>query len=294
MTWRRTQDMNGVEIAWFVGGIWSLCAVGWLDTRLPPAVARDLLYLGPLALVGWRLGPRAAWTLALYAGSIRVFAASERLDWPVDATGHWKVVLWGSVLGSVLQFSLVTYGLLRLRAALASERRRANEDGLTGLLNRRAFGDALSAVLRGDRRSRGATSAGALAYIDLDGFKAVNDTRGHDEGDAVLRLAAEVLRSAVRAGDVVARLGGDEFSLWLRGASEAEARAVCERVLDALRTRAVERGWNVGASIGVAVFAERPQSAEAALTAADTLMYGVKRSGKGRVHVALVPVVTSS
>jgi diguanylate cyclase (GGDEF)-like protein len=279
------------QVLWYFGGAWSLCLVGVLDFMMPPAAARDLLYLVPLGVATWRLGRQAAWLLALNAGTVRVIAAGHRLGSGADVAVEW------SLAASAVEFGLFTYGLLRLRDALARERRQASEDALTGALNRRAFVDALTTAIDGAppsgrwrwRRRRRPAGTGALAYVDLDGFKAVNDTQGHDVGDAVLRLAAAVLHGAVRSGDTVARLGGDEFALWLPGATADEARVIANRALETLRARAAAEGWAVGASIGVAVFSVRPPDATAALRTADALMYAVKRSGKGRVHVALQP-----
>jgi diguanylate cyclase (GGDEF)-like protein len=283
-TWRRVNPLTWRQVGWYFGGSWALIAVGVLDTQLPAAAARDLLYLVPLGFATWRLGRQGAWLLALNASTVNLLAAGERLG------SSRPVAVELSMGASVLQFGLFTYGVLLLRDALGRERQRANEDALTGLLNRRAFTDVLTGAITGERRRRRpGQGSGALAYVDLDGFKAVNDTRGHDAGDAVLQLAAGVLRSAVRDGDVVARLGGDEFALWLPSATAEEARAVGARVLERLRSGALAEGWAVGASIGVALFPTRPESAAAALAAADALMYEVKRSGKGRVHVALQP-----
>jgi diguanylate cyclase (GGDEF)-like protein len=278
-------------------GGWAICAVALLDRALPPTYARDLLYLVPLGLVAWRLGRSVAWYFALNTGMIRVLATYERLV-PVspgtDPTDERAFLV--NTAASVVEYGAFTWGLLALRDTLARERRRAREDALTGLLNRGAFGEALERACADARtpgrwrrawrtRRRDGSAGCALAYVDLGGFKQVNDTLGHDAGDEVLRVAAEVLRGAVRADDIVARLGGDEFALWLPGADAETARAVSARALERLREVAAAHGWAVGASVGVAAFAAPPASRAAAVSAADALMYEVKRDGKGRVLV---------
>ena len=166
---------------------------------------------------------------------------------------------------------------LELRRAMHRMRDMALTDGLTGLPNRSAMMAALDAVLA--RRC-----PFTLLFIDLDGFKQVNDRCGHAAGDAVLRLVAEVLRGILRLGDVVARLGGDEFCALL--ADAAGAQLLGERLRLALAERLAREGYAVTASIGAMRFAEAPASAEAALAAADTLMYAAKAAGRDRVRWA--------
>ncbi len=154
-------------------------------------------------------------------------------------------------------------------------------DPLTGLLNRRAFAADLSLAL--ERSVRNGTP-GALMYVDLDNFKAVNDTLGHEAGDAVLRQVADQLGHASRRYDLQARLGGDEFALWLDNADAATARARAESLLRdaaALRQRPARADAPLGYSIGVAIFAPDSDDGQAALMRrADEAMYQVKRGGK--------------
>lgn len=166
---------------------------------------------------------------------------------------------------------------LELRRAMHRMRDMAMTDGLTGLPNRSAMMAALEAVMA---QQRGFT----LLFIDLDGFKQVNDLLGHAAGDAVLKRVAEVLREALRPGDAVARLGGDEFCVLLTDATEAQRLG--EQLRLALSERLAREGFAVTASIGAMRFASVPASAEAALAAADGLMYAAKAAGKDRVHWA--------
>ncbi|MDN3563806.1 sensor domain-containing diguanylate cyclase [Paeniroseomonas aquatica] len=166
---------------------------------------------------------------------------------------------------------------LELRRAMHRMRDMALTDGLTGLPNRSALMAALDAVIQ--RRQ-----AFTLLFIDLDGFKRVNDRLGHAAGDAVLLLVAQVLRAALRRGEVAARLGGDEFCILLP--DTAGAKAMGEQLRVALAERMGQSGFAVTASIGAMGFAVPPASAEAALAAADTLMYAAKAAGKDRLRWA--------
>jgi diguanylate cyclase (GGDEF)-like protein/PAS domain S-box-containing protein len=170
----------------------------------------------------------------------------------------------------------------RAEEALAHQ---AFHDTLTGLANRALFADRVDRALRD--RARGGLSA-AVVYIDLDGFKAVNDTLGHQAGDALLREVADRLRSAVRADDTVARLGGDEFAVLVgqSGDGSDEAGTTAARVLDLL-ARPIELAGqrvSVTGSIGIAV-AHDDATGESLVRDADIAMYSAKVSGRGRAVV---------
>ncbi|HEY0776375.1 MAG TPA: EAL domain-containing protein [Gemmatirosa sp.] len=176
-----------------------------------------------------------------------------------------------------------------LEAALV---RQAFHDALTGLANRAYFGDRLRDALA---RAQVAGSPGRVAVLvlDLDGFKAVNDSFGHAAGDALLIEVAERLLQATRGGDAVARLGGDEFAILLERVQEdADAAAVAERVIAALEPSFTVSGrrTDVGVSVGIArgsSVADAPLDgtaldASAMLRNADVAMYEAKARGKGR------------
>jgi diguanylate cyclase (GGDEF)-like protein len=167
----------------------------------------------------------------------------------------------------------------RLERAHQAARTQALTDPLTGLVNRRAF-DAELARLVARRRPFG------VIHLDLDHFKAVNDTLGHAAGDAVLAAAARVLREGVRAGDLAARTGGDEFLLLLPGLGDRrELAAIAQRIIRRIEAPVpVEGGLaRVSASAGVAVFdPARPAEPAALLAEADAALYAAKHAGRGR------------
>ncbi|GAA2032160.1 diguanylate cyclase domain-containing protein [Pseudokineococcus marinus] len=170
----------------------------------------------------------------------------------------------------------------RLEAAL---RHRADHDELTGLPGR----EVLTARLRRALEREGSRDVGVL-FVDLDGFKAVNDTAGHAAGDALLRVVATRLAAAVRPDDVVARFGGDEFAVLCHDvASPAALVAVGARVVRALEEPVVLEGGAhlVGASVGACATAGTAPGtgAEEVLRRADAAMYEAKRAGRGRVRL---------
>ncbi|QYG93112.1 EAL domain-containing protein [Iamia sp. SCSIO 61187] len=174
-----------------------------------------------------------------------------------------------------------------------TERRRAQDelahqafhDGLTGLANHGLFGDRIEHALR---RSARTGAAAAVLYLDIDGFKSVNDRFGHDAGNHVIQEVADRLRGTVRAADTVARLGGDEFAVLIdeNHLHADEARTTAERILQALSIPVEVDGQliAISASIGLAV-GDATCTAAALLRNADIAMYQAKAGGKARTVV---------
>ena len=220
-------------------------------------------------------------------------------------TGHWQGEVWnrrkdGELFAEMLTISAVgdEHGRAPYYVALFSDitaqklhesklERYAHYDGLTGLPNRLLMMDRLrQAMAVAERRG----SRLAVAYLDLDGFKAVNDTYGHAAGDEVLSTLSERFRQAVREGDTIARLGGDEFVAVLvdPGCSEM-VQSVLQRLLDAAVRAVVWNGHHlkVSASIGLVFYPLGGQTdAETLIQRADNAMYQAKQSGKNRFYLA--------
>ena len=188
---------------------------------------------------------------------------------------------------------------LTSRYEQAELERLARQDSLTGLANRAAFFSALERSTevhdrRTAQRRAGAEPGDAVAvvYLDLDGFKPVNDTHGHEAGDAVLATLAARFGEVVRGSDLVARIGGDEFAVLCDGVRDAdEARRLADRLLvvAAEPITVLDATVHVGASAGVAVAADLADLApDRLVAAADAALYRAKRSGKGRVELVVL------
>ncbi len=187
----------------------------------------------------------------------------------------------GAVIGAVIVVHDVTQER-RLKRALSYQ---ATHDALTGLINRREFDvrlrDALTLAQRGERHF-------SLLYVDLDQFKVVNDTCGHQAGDRLMRDVTSLLRARVRTQDTIARLGGDEFGILLDGTSVAQAGRIADSVRQAIHN--YRFSWagstlTVGASIGVVEINRDTDSVASVLSAADIACYAAKEGGRNRIQI---------
>lgn len=187
--------------------------------------------------------------------------------------------------GAIANFVRVFSDISALKASQQQLERLANYDTLTGLPNRRLFQDRLELALQRARRSH---EGAALLFIDLDGFKEVNDSIGHDIGDLLLREVASRLLVSVRVVDSVSRLGGDEFTVIIEDALLPEdAINVAQRVLHAMTQPFLVAGHAISTSvsIGIALFPQDGADATALLRNADAAMYKAKRAGRNQLQL---------
>ena len=247
----------------------------------------------PEELVGTRLAnllhsedvPRAA---AFLADAVRRRSTTTAIEWRVrHADGTYRLI---EVLGTnliddanVRGFVLNGRDVTERQALEAQLAHQAFHDSLTGLANRALFRDRLAHALERTRRTARPL---AVLFLDLDDFKAVNDSLGHEAGDSLLVEVAARLSGCVRASDTVARLGGDEFAVLLEEGETDNVDQVAARILESLREAFVVLGREVfvGASIGIASPESVTSSAEEVLRDADAAMYSAKRTGGARAE----------
>jgi diguanylate cyclase (GGDEF)-like protein/PAS domain S-box-containing protein len=219
-----------------------------------------------------------------YRGEVAYYKKDGTVFW-VDLNGRPIVGRDGETTHSIVLYHDITEA--RERAEILSHQ--ASHDPLTGLRNRRYFSYAMEEALRA---SPDIEHRHALLFLDLDGFKAINDRYGHSAGDRVLSAIAERLRISMREGDVLARLGGDEFAVLLHDCSPDSALRVARHLLDAVQSLRVP--WNesealsVGLSIGIAPCAPGEKSPDEALHEADAACYAAKKLGGNRAEFAQV------
>jgi diguanylate cyclase (GGDEF)-like protein/PAS domain S-box-containing protein len=191
--------------------------------------------------------------------------------------------------GTVINYVAMFTDLTAINAATDKIKQLAFYDQLTALPNRRLLMDRLQQSLASSARSG---QKGALLFIDLDNFKDINDTLGHDIGDLLLQRTAQRLESSLRKSDTVARLGGDEFVVMLEGLSEhvleaaAQTKTVGEKILATLGQlyQLATHKYHSTSSIGATIFSDHGQSAEELLKQADIAMYQAKKAGRNTLR----------
>jgi diguanylate cyclase (GGDEF)-like protein len=256
-----------------LGTLSALVAIGFADFLTPAQVGLAVFNVVPVFVAAMRFGRRAAYP----------FAGLSAFSWFASEVFHRHANGLPTLLGWDLASRLIFFGVIaelscQLREALEMARYEGRTDPLTGLLNRRAFFERAESAVR---RSREFSEQLAVAFIDVDDFKMVNDTLGHETGDSVLRTLGHALGCSARSGDVVARLGGDEFAILLPSTGLAEVRSVGSKLEALLAEALASTGVWSGASIGIAVLSDQTPSVDALLRAADADMFHSKRARKG-------------
>jgi diguanylate cyclase (GGDEF)-like protein len=187
------------------------------------------------------------------------------------------------VTNIVVKFSIfMSYAVLvgRLKEVLDREKAIARIDNLTGLANSKAFVDALSGEIDRSMRYERVIS---LIYMDVDNFKTVNDSHGHNVGDKALKETAKTLKFVFRSSDTVARMGGDEFAVLLPETDNVSAMTAAEKLRVEFQKIAEKNQWPISLSIGVATFTNPPRDGDQIIKLADDLMYAAKRNGKNNI-----------
>ena len=235
-------------------------------------------FILPVVGVGW------------FARSARygyILAATAAVDSAVLAMHAETQSSWQAAsLAGVARFALyfIILGLLgMMRRERASHQYAATTDRKTGAMSAHAFNERAQAEVEHAQRHGSELS---LAYIDVDGFKEINDLLGHREGDRLLLEISHVMRSAVRASDTVGRVGGDEFAVLMPETNAGAARVVTERLRGELARVRTRQGMPAPCSIGLVTFDRPPASLGTLMDAGDELMYRAKRAGKDRIEQA--------
>lgn len=233
----------------------------------------------PVVVAAWLFGQRAGLAAALCGVGLNTLLLNllGAHDWAIafthgGAPGTSMLFVTGLVVGRLRDLGE------RLREAQERLSHAATHDALTGLPNRRLFDDRLRAEMA---RAHRLEQSLAVFFLDLDCFKAANDSLGHTTGDALLQSVAQRLIATVRESDTVARLGGDEF-LFILPACSDDAAVVAQQVLAAFSTPFAIDGHEIqlGASVGISLYPDHGADAETLIRNADAALYRVKDGGR--------------
>ncbi len=280
------------------------------DAVITTDTARIVRYLNPVAetLTGWKASQAVGRPLTEIYRSRDTFAGGERLDPIARCLAEDRPVTLGrDVLltrgdgeeiavqdsatpirdpdGRIRGAVLVFYDASSLRHAPHLLSYHARHDPLTGLLNRREFERRLDELVASARELG---NHHVLCFVDLDNFKPINDSCGHDAGDKLLQQIAYLLSQRVRGNDTLARIGGDEFAVLLEGCDVAKGMQVAQALCDLIRDyRFVwqEQPFEIGASIGLAPITQDVVNAAQIMNAADAACYAAKEQGRNCVHL---------
>ncbi len=257
---------------WIATGITSIGLLGIVDYLTGYEISFSLFYVAPIAAAAWFVNRRQGWTMSILSSItwlIAELASGQRYTSPF-------IYLWDTLIRLGF-FILVTYLVAELRSAHEVQRSLARTDYVSGAVNARHFNELVEMEIARSRRYQYPL---AVAYIDLDDFKQMNDAFGHDTGDEVIRFLARDLKARLRNTDIVARMGGDEFALLLPEVGQSESQAVISRLHADITQQMRQKGWPVTLSMGAVICAVAPDSAKELIRMADELMYTVKNSTK--------------
>ena len=233
----------------------------------------EFFYTIPITIASW-YGSKKSGVLLALSSTILLFLTKTWHE------GFQGTTILSYSLPCAISLSILAILITNFRNVHRSESTAADTDYLTNIYNSRGFYIELANELVRSSRYEHVFS---LAYIDIDNFKLVNDSRGHLAGDQLLIEVASSLKESLRATDTVARLGGDEFSCLLPETGQEEAKAAFAKASELLVQRMKNSNWPVTFSVGIVTFETMPEDIKEAMKVADELMYSVKNLDKNNV-----------
>lgn len=248
-----------------------LTLAGILDWIIPKSYYTAFFYFFPITFTTWFAGKKYGNYITVSSAIVFIICNRPHLSY---------VAAWNTT--SVVVVFFTTYIIIsKVREMWGNEYSKSRNDHLTGLFNSRAFRETVDYEI--ERFKRGGEPF-SVCYIDLDGFKKVNDSYGHKRGDDLLKLVAKVFQSNVRKTDVVARMGGDEFAIFLPTTNHEAVKVVVHKLWKEFLYAMNENNWPTTLSMGVVTFEKLPSCTDDVIYWADNLMYQVKGQGKNMIE----------
>lgn len=238
-------------------------------------MAFSVLYIVPVFMVAWYIGPKSAVIISLL--SAITWNINEIYSGKVFA--HYVIPYFNTLIRFNV-FAIISLFIIEIRGKLNQTLYLADTDYLTGLANSRNLHENIKIEAEKNKQYKRPFT---LIYMDLDNFKEVNDTKGHDIGDKLLQNVAEIMKSNVRHTDVAARMGGDEFAILLPETEYNGAETVLAKFHSSFLQSMNLNEWPVTFSIGAITFQNALHDSRIMIKAVDDLMYNVKTNGKNRI-----------
>ncbi|MBU1171400.1 MAG: diguanylate cyclase [Proteobacteria bacterium] len=249
--------------------------IGILRYATGPELSLSLFYLFPVSLAAWKSGKVPGILIACFCALTWLVAdlgMQDRFSSPM-------IPLINELL-RLMVFLFVALQVSTMKMVMDAHKKTARTDSLTGIPNRLSFLEYSEFEINKSRRDKRPIS---LIFLDVDNFKAVNDTKGHHEGDILLSNVAATLSQVIRVTDFAARLGGDEFAVLLWRSGAEDSYQVAMKIKEQLLKLVKRKHWPVTFSLGLVTYEAIPASVHEMVDEADKLMYQAKQKGKNTI-----------
>ena len=268
-------------------GILLVLFLGATDYLTGPELSFSIFYLIPISIVTLMSGRGIGFILSSICAAVWFFT-----DIKSDHQYTHRLIHYWNAIVRLGYFTIHTFLLSILLKLFQEEKMKSLLDPLTNAANWRYFEEYSHRELQRIRRAKKAVT---LVYFDLDNFKEINESLGHDVGDDLLRTVSEIIQGNLRPSDMLARVGGDEFVILLSETDFNGTEIVLTRIRESVLSEMKNHGWNITLSIGAITYGVVPSSIESMVKQADRLMYSVKKNGKNNLkHESWPPVQTAS
>jgi diguanylate cyclase (GGDEF)-like protein len=263
--------------------LFALCLVlvillGVIDYLTGPDFSFFMFYLIPVFGAAWFIGIWAGIAISTASAISWITAYSMATSFSYSFSTYWDMAMR---LVLFLLFSYIFTKMKNIAIKLDREKMLARTDYLTDVANRRYFFELANIEIERAYRYKHPFN---VIYIDIDRFKAINDTFGHTVGDSILRSVGRTIKNISRSSDIVARVGGDEFVILLPESDHQSVKIVINKIQGKLSEMAQHNEWPITFSFGVATFVSTPGSVDEMVKKADDLMYSAKNAGGNLVR----------